>query len=34
MSREIEKLVEEATERRIEKICEFYWRMIFGDEEE
>lgn len=30
MSREIKKLVEEATERRIEKICEFHWQRVFG----
>lgn len=30
---EIKKLVEEAMERRIEKICEFHWRRIFGEEE-
>lgn len=34
MRGEIKKLVEEATERRIEKICEFHWRMVFGKEEE
>lgn len=31
MSRETKKLVEEATERRIEKICEFHWRRVFGE---
>lgn len=34
MNQEIKKLIEEATERRIEKICEFHWQMIFGEEEE
>lgn len=33
MSRKIKKLVEEATERRIGKICEFHWRRVFGEEE-
>lgn len=33
MRMEIKKLVEEATEKRIEKICEFHWRRIFGEEE-
>ena len=33
MRMEIKKLVEEAMERRIEKICEFHWRRIFGEEE-
>ena len=34
MNQEIKNLIEEATERRIEKIFEFYWRRIFGEEEE
>lgn len=34
MSKEIKRLVEEATERRIEKICKFHWRRVFGEEEE
>jgi hypothetical protein len=34
MNREIKKLVEEATERRIEKICESHWLRIFGEEKE
>ena len=34
MNREIKKLVEEATERRIEKICEFHWQRVFGKDEE
>ena len=34
MSRKTKKLVEEATERRIEKICEFHWQRVFGAEEE
>ena len=33
MSIEIKKLVEEAMEKRIEKICEFHWQMIFGEKE-
>ena len=33
MNMEIKKLIEEATERRIEKICEFHCRKIFGEEE-
>ena len=34
MREEIKKLIEEATERRIEKIFEFHWRRIFGEEKE
>ena len=34
MSGEIKKLVEEATERRIEKMWEFHWQRVFGAEEE
>ena len=34
MSQENKKLIEEAIERRIEKIFEFYWRKIFGEEKE
>lgn len=34
MSKEIKRLVEEATERKIGKICEYHWRMVFGEEEE
>lgn len=33
MNQEIKNLIEEVTERRIEKIFEFHWRMIFGEEE-
>lgn len=33
MNQEIKKLIEEATKRRIEKIFEFHWRRIFGEEE-
>lgn len=32
MRMEIKNLIEKATERRIEKICEFHWRRIFGEE--
>lgn len=32
MSQEIKNLIEEATERRIEKIFEFHWRRIFGED--
>ena len=34
MNQEIKNLIEEATERRIEKILEFNWRRIFGEEKE
>lgn len=34
MNKEIKNLIEKATERRIEKIFEFHWRRIFGEEEE
>lgn len=33
MRMEIKKLIEEAMERRVEKICEFHWQKIFGEEE-
>ena len=32
MNKEIKNLIEEATERRIEKILELNWRRIFGEE--
>lgn len=34
MNREIKKLIEEATEKRIKKICEFHWQRVFGKDEE
>lgn len=34
MNRGIKNLIEEAAERRIEKIFEFNWRRIFGEEKE
>lgn len=34
MNQEIKNLIEKATERRIEKIFEFNWQRIFGEEEE
>ena len=33
MNQEIKNLIEKATERRIEKIFEFNWKKIFGEEE-
>lgn len=34
MNQEIKKLIEEATERRIEKIYEFHWQRVFREEVE
>lgn len=34
MNQEIKNLIEKATEKRIEKIFEFHWQMIFGKEKE
>lgn len=31
MNKEIKNLIEEATERRVEKILEFNWQRIFGE---
>ena len=32
MNKEIKNLIEEATERKIEKILEFNWQRIIGEE--
>lgn len=32
MNKEIKNLIEKATERRIEKILEFNWQRIIGEE--
>ena len=34
MNQVIKNLIEKATERRIEKILEFNWQSIFGEEKE
>ena len=34
MNKEVKSLIEKETEKRIEKIFEFHWRMIFGEEKE
>lgn len=31
MNKEIKNLIEEAAERRVEKILEFNWQRIFGE---
>ena len=32
MNKEIKNLIEKATERKIEKMLEFNWQRIFGEE--
>ena len=32
MNKEIKNLIEKAIERRIERILEFHWQMIIGEE--
>ena len=34
MNKEIKNLIEKSTERRIEKIFEFNWQRIIGEEKE
>ena len=34
MNKEIKNLIEKATEKRIEKILEFNWQRIIGEEKE